>query len=104
MNEIHGKTEIKEEMKENFKGKYVKVYDTPIPHESFVSWFGHNGITDLATAVLNGEFLFPPIIQSDIIEFFTYLEMHDEIKEAPAVEVQSTPSNYNNFWRQGREK
>ena len=44
------------------------------------------------------------MIHPDIIELFAYLEMHDEIKETPAVEVQSTPYNYNNFWCQGREK
>ena len=53
MKEIHDQTEIEETMKENFKGKYVEVYDTSIPHKPFVSWFGHDGITDLATTVLN---------------------------------------------------
>ena len=81
MKEIHDQTEIEEKMKEKFKGKYVKVYDTRIPHKPFVSWFGHDGITDLATAVSNEEFVFPPMIHPDIIKFFTYLEMHDEIRK-----------------------
>ena len=79
--ENHNQLEIKNEMKNNFKQKYIEVYDTPMPHEPFLSWFGHNGLTLQSIEVLNGDFVFPPMIHPNIIKFFQFLRMDEEIKK-----------------------
>ena len=73
--EIHNQDEIEESMKINFKRKCVEVYDTPLPHKPFISWFRHDGLTFESLEVLKGEFLFPPVIHPD--------KVSNNIKEAP---------------------
>ena len=80
------------------------MYDTPIPHKPLLSWFGHDALTQDAAKVVEGKFIFPPFIHPDVIEFADFLEMGEEIKDAPEIDITSSPINFNNFWRQGREK
>ena len=55
--EIHDQIQIEDAMKK-FK-QIVKVYDTPIPHKPFLSWFGHDALTQDAAKVVTGKFISP---------------------------------------------
>ena len=57
--EIHDQIQIEDAMKKIFKKNYVKVYDTPIPHKPFLSWFGHDALTQDAAKVVKGKFISP---------------------------------------------
>ena len=57
--DIHNQGNIEIEMKKNFKTKFVEVYDTPIPHKPFITWFGHDGITNEAKMISDGTFISP---------------------------------------------
>ena len=52
MKEVNGHEKIENAVKKNFKKKYVEVYDTPMPHEPFLLWFGHDGLTLQSIEVL----------------------------------------------------
>ena len=91
-------------MKTNFKSKYVEVFGTPIPHEPFLTYFNHESVTEEADKVLQGTFLFPPVINPDIVEFSDCIKMSDEIKNAPPIKIETTYEDYYKFWKQGREK
>ena len=88
--EIHDQVEIKNEMKNNFKQKYVEVYDTPMPHEPFLSWFGHDSLTLQLIEVLKGDFVFLSVIHPNIIKFFQFLTMDEEIKRADEVNIRTS--------------
>ena len=70
--DTHDQGDIETEMKNNLKTKFVEVYDTSIPHKPFITWFGHDGITNEAKMLLNITFISPPVIHPGIINFFTF--------------------------------
>ena len=59
-------------MMDNFKSKFLEVYDTPIPHAPFNYILGQTGLGPEIEKILDGTYVFPPVINSDIIEFFEH--------------------------------
>ena len=56
-------------MMENFKEKYLEVYDTNTTMEPLLSILGTDGLTEAAEEILKGTFKFPPVVHPDIIDF-----------------------------------
>ena len=66
-------------MGNNFKKKFIEVYNTPIPYELFTSIIGHNGLTEVAKEILEGKYVFPLVIHLNIIDVFDHIRMTDKI-------------------------
>ena len=56
-------------MSENFKGKFTEACDTPIANVLFTSIIGIGGLTHDAERILQGKYVFPPVIHPDIVVF-----------------------------------
>ena len=58
-------------MMTGFKDKFLEVYDTPIPHAPFDFILGQIGLGPGVEHILDGTYIFPPIIHPDILSFFS---------------------------------
>ena len=58
-----------EKDKKNFKSKFTEAYNTPIPHQPFVNTIDQDGLTKEAEEILQGNYVFPPVIHPDILDF-----------------------------------
>ena len=90
-------------MSENVKGKFTEAYDTPIANVLFTSIIGIDGLTHDAERILQGNYVFPPVIHLDIVEFFEHIKAADEIMHNKPVQTTTTPINFTSFWKKGRE-
>ena len=97
-------TKMEQAMEKNFKSKFTEVYNTPLPHQPFIGIIGQDGLTKEAEEILRGDYVFPPVIHPDIINFFEHLKMTDAILRNEFVRTDTTPKDYTNLWKQGREK
>ena len=104
MRRVTDRNQMERVMRKNFKAKFTEVYDTPIPHQPFTRIIGQDGLTKEAEEILRGNYMFPPVIHPDIVEFFHHIKMTDEILRNEFVRTDTTPEEYVNFWKQGREK
>ena len=56
-------------MTEKIKRKFTEVYDTPTMRMPFLEILGFDGLTKNAKSILRDNFVLPPVIHLDIIEF-----------------------------------
>ena len=91
-------------MMNNFKSKFLEVYDTPIPHAPFNCILGQIGLGPAVEKILDGTYVFPPVIHPDIIEFFEHCRMTKETKNMDAVKTNTRPDTFTSFWRPRRER
>ena len=77
MKHITDRKEMETVMKRNFKSKFTKAYDTPIPHQPLIDIIGQDCLTKEAEEILHGNYVIPPVIHPDIIEFLHHLKMTD---------------------------
>ena len=67
---ISDREEMEQIMMKNFKEKFLEVYDTNTTMEPLLCILGTDSLTAAAEDILRGEFVFPPVVHPDIIEFF----------------------------------
>ena len=92
-------------MKRNVKlFNFLEVYDAPIPHDSFLHIFGHDGLTCNAEVILRRDYKFPPVIHPNIIEFFSFIKMTDEMLQGKFIWMNTACTNFTSFWKAGRKK
>ena len=65
-------------MMDNFKGKFLEVYDTPIPQAPFNFILGQIGLRPEVKKILDRTYVFPPVIHPDIIKFLDHCKMTKE--------------------------
>ena len=72
--------------------------------EPLQSWLGTDGLTKTAEEILQGTFVFPPVIHPDIIEFFSHMKISYDVMNAPEVNTTTYMEDFCSFWKAGREK
>ena len=80
------------------------MYDTPIAQAPFTDILGLDGLTEEAELILKGEYVLPPVIHPDIVEFFEHVKMDPRILADEPVETNTTSSSFTSFWKKCREK
>ena len=72
--------------------------------EPLLSILGTDGLTAAAEDILRGEFVFPPIVHPDIIEFFSHVKISDKVMKSPPIKTTTMLEDFCKFWKAGREK
>ena len=101
--EIHDQIQIEDAMKKKSKKKCRSVQYTYSPQTIPILVWTRCPHTRRSKSSKRKIHL-PPVIHPDIIEFFDFLEMGEEMKDAQEIDITSSPIDFNKFWRQGRKK
>ena len=79
--------EMEEILMKNFKEKILEVYNTNTTMEPLLSILGTDRLTAAAEDILQGKFVFTPVVLPDIIEFFSHMKISDKIMKSPPIKM-----------------
>ena len=96
--------EMQQVMSDNFKAKFLEVYDTPLAQTPFLELLGYDGLTEVAEQIILGTYVPPPVIHPDIVQLLEHLKMPPEVLQGEPVDTETTSNAFVSFWRSGREK